>query len=87
METGFTRLLETRLECGDTSALFEERICARCCSRPAGVLCCAFEAEAGTEEYTCPLPEDQGALSFWTAQAGTPADLGEGCGVLEAGHS
>lgn len=27
---------------------------------------CAFEAEAGTEECTCPLPEDQGALSFWT---------------------
>lgn len=90
METGFTRLLETRLECGDTSALFEERICARCCcccSRPAGVLHCAFEAEAGTEERTCLLPEDQGALSFWTEQAGTPADLGEGCGVLEAGHS
>lgn len=34
--------------------------------RPAGVLHCAFEAEAGTEECSCPFPEDQGALSFWT---------------------
>lgn len=59
METDLTRLLETRLECGDSSALFEERIYARCWGRPAGVLHCAFEAEAG------PLPEDQGALSFW----------------------
>lgn len=31
----------------------------------AGVLHCAFEAEAGTEEYACPLPEAQGTLSFW----------------------
>lgn len=66
METGFTRSLETRLECGDTSALFEERIYARCCGRPAGVLHCVFEAEAGTEECSWPLPEDQDALSFWT---------------------
>lgn len=24
--------------------------------------------EAGTEECACPLPEDQGALSFWNVR-------------------
>lgn len=45
-----------------------------------------FEAEAGMEECSCPLPEDQGVLSFWTVKGllslsskwAKQVDLGEG---------